>query len=193
MGAAWCRDRRKGGKILLAVGISPALKRHMVAHKARTRISMAEQVEAALLAYLPPSAGYDPPVQYARARRPSISWSVISDIGSSAGSRVGPLSTTGRGQAKGRTTLRSVVRSGGSRRRRSGRTRMRCERGLRERSRRGFAASACVAAAPSGWPRRIGSTGSQQQRWTGRGWPLQPCQLGRRPYRGHSVPPVNRP
>jgi hypothetical protein len=89
MGAAWCRDRRKGGKILLAVGISPALKRHMVAHKARTRISMAEQVEAALLAYLPPSPGYDPPVQYARARRPSISWSVISDIGSSAGSRVG--------------------------------------------------------------------------------------------------------
>src|SRR5512135_3412819 len=54
MGAAWCRDRRKGGKILLAVGISPALKRRMVAHKARTRIAMAEQVEAALLAYLPP-------------------------------------------------------------------------------------------------------------------------------------------
>jgi hypothetical protein len=54
MGAAWCRDRRKGGKILFAVGISPALKRRMVAHKARTRISMAEQVEAALLAYLPP-------------------------------------------------------------------------------------------------------------------------------------------
>src|SRR5512135_1464999 len=56
MGAAWCRDRRKGGKILLAVGISPALKRRMVAHKARTRIAMAEQVEAALLAYLPPRA-----------------------------------------------------------------------------------------------------------------------------------------
>jgi hypothetical protein len=54
MGAAWCRDRRKGGKILFAVGISPALKRRMVAHKARTRIAMAEQVEAALLAYLPP-------------------------------------------------------------------------------------------------------------------------------------------
>jgi hypothetical protein len=60
MGAAWCRDRRKGGKILFAVGISPALKRRMVAHKARTRISMAEQVEAALLAYLPPEPGVRP-------------------------------------------------------------------------------------------------------------------------------------
>jgi hypothetical protein len=55
-GAVWCRDRRKGGEILFAVGISPALKRHMVAHKARTRIAMAEQVEAALLAYLPPES-----------------------------------------------------------------------------------------------------------------------------------------
>jgi hypothetical protein len=60
MGAAWCRDRRKGGKILFAVGISPALKRRMVAHKARTRIAMAEQVEAALLAYLPPEPGVRP-------------------------------------------------------------------------------------------------------------------------------------
>src|SRR5512135_3450480 len=158
-GAVWCRDRRKGGEILFAVGISPALKRRMVAHKARTRIAMAEQVEAALLAYLPPpSPWYDPPVRYARARRPSISWSVISDTGSSAGRRAVPPATTERGHAKGRTTLRSVGRPGGSRRRRSGRTRMRCEQGLRGRPRRGSAASAGVAAAPSGWPRRLGST-----------------------------------
>src|SRR5512135_2620543 len=54
MGAAWCRDGRKGGKILLAVGISPALKRRMVAHKTRTRIWMADPVEAAFLGYHPP-------------------------------------------------------------------------------------------------------------------------------------------
>jgi hypothetical protein len=56
----WCRDRRKGGKILFAVGISPALKRRMVAHKVRTRIAMAEPVEAALLVYLPPPRARGP-------------------------------------------------------------------------------------------------------------------------------------
>src|SRR5512135_1560716 len=53
-GAVWCRDRRKGGEILFAVGISPALKRRMVAHKARTRIARAEQVE-------PPCSRISPP------------------------------------------------------------------------------------------------------------------------------------